>query len=218
MLLYCTLYKPSTIRSLTSAFLSPAEVSIKSPLLFPFSQWLTIHTYLVYRASLCLCSHLSLCYYSQVLSGHYIAFLSLAEYIAHLCASVRTSPCATTLSIMPFSFFDPELAKALFHLAGESEFSVLGWPLTVLMVLRRYQSFVAYGFTASIVIAFFIGQLYLVQIEHSVAIVHAFAIHLQNALVEMRWMHSLWPMTCDLVTHDLACHAELNCSSRISMR
>src|SRR5258705_12435406 len=79
------------------------------------------------------------------------------------------------------SFFDFELGKALFHAVGEADFGVLAWPLSVLMVLRSYQSYVTYGLSALIVIAFFIGQLYYAQIEHSVAVVHAFAIRLQMA-------------------------------------
>ena len=79
------------------------------------------------------------------------------------------------------SFFDFELCKALFHAVGEADFGVLAWPLSVLILLRSYQSYVTYGLSASIVIAFFIGQLYYAQIEHSVAVVHTFAIRLHKA-------------------------------------
>src|SRR5258705_112483 len=131
MPLYCTVYKPSTIHPLTSAFLSPAEVSIKSSSFSPL-QWLTIHTYSVYCAPLCYYLHLLLCSHLQVLSSHCIAFLSPAEYITHLCAIICTSCCTLTFRMNP-SVFDFELCKALFHAVGEADFSVIAWPLSILM-------------------------------------------------------------------------------------
>ena len=78
-------------------------------------------------------------------------------------------------SVMPPSWFDFHLCKALFHAAGEADFGVLAWPLAILMVLRRYQSFVAYALTASIVAAFFVGMIYITQLHNSVALFTAFA-------------------------------------------
>jgi len=98
---------------------------------------------------------------------------------ARTLSSVPKCDVSFVPHFMPAPFFNPELCKALFHLVGEAEFGVLGWPLAVLMLLRQYQVYVAYGFTAAIIITFFISQFYLVQIEHSIAIVHVFAIHLQ---------------------------------------
>src|SRR5260221_9695275 len=82
---------------------------------------------------------------------------------------------------MPASFFDFKLCKSLLDAAANADFSVLVQPLSVLIVLRHYQVYLAYGLTASIIITFFIGQLYLVQIQHSVTIVHAITIHLQKS-------------------------------------
>src|SRR5258708_419027 len=100
---------------------------------------------------------------------------------------------------MPPTFFNLELCKALFDLAANVDPGVPTWPLSILMVLRHYQSYMAYGLTASIIISFFIGQLYLVQIQHLVAIIHAFAIHLHRhhkylvASKEKRmWLHKFW--------------------------
>jgi len=71
---------------------------------------------------------------------------------------------------MPLApIFDFELSKALFALAAEAEFGILGWPLSVLLVFRHYQNYVAFGLTASIIIAFFIGIVYSVQTELSTA-------------------------------------------------
>ena len=83
---------------------------------------------------------------------------------------------------MPAPFFDFELCKSLLDAVANADFGVLVWPLSVLLVLRRYQVYLAYGLTVSIVVAFFIGQVYLVQIQHSVTIIHTFAIHLQLLL------------------------------------
>src|SRR5258705_13998390 len=92
---------------------------------------------------------------------------------------------------MPASFLDLGLCKSLLDAVGNGDFGVLVWPLSVLLVLRRYQVYLTYGLTTSIVVAFFIGQVYLAQIQHSVAVVHAFAIRLQGELNKTRVVHEL---------------------------
>jgi len=86
---------------------------------------------------------------------------------------------------MPLApIFDFELSKALFALAAEAEFGVLGWPLSVLLVFRHYQNYVTFGLTASIIIAFFIGIVYSVQTELSTACFSYFAQRLQVSCVK----------------------------------